>query len=323
MTENRGQWRGGWKTEGVDDPPLTIAASPRVLLVLVVGVVAVGIGLWAAVSLAQGDDDPPVVSLACADVVHRPLIDEPAQVSLRLGFAVDDAVGRHRLEVVTSAGSASVTGEPGIRFEVQLPVSAATVDIDSVTLTPAGSDADPGADAHDGTETALAEAGPSLVLPATTGPVAGGLQSCAAPSPAQRHPGYPFAAPVPAFGSGTPAAPETAARIADFVGGLVDASDRSASDELFDSMHPVAVEGYGEEICRAQVSAVAGAVPPMRVDAVSVVPDYVFDRPGGSVPVAGVHLVEVTATVDGDDVGWRFNVAVTDEGVRWLGACGN
>ena len=134
-----------------------------------------------------------------------------------------------------------------------------------------------------------------------------------------------FAAPTPAFADDAASVTgNTRMQVEDFVTAFARAHADRDAETLIASLHPVVIAGYGEEICRAHVTATVGSLPPLEIVAVSPVVGYRFQRPGEEDFLTGVVAVDARATLDdGRTEPWRFNLVVDDGDVSWLSWCGN
>ncbi|MDH3706176.1 MAG: hypothetical protein OES57_08915 [Acidimicrobiia bacterium] len=280
-------------------------AARRLLLVVAIVLTVVVGAVWL---LDRDDDaDPPTATWRCLDAYHRPLENQPTQHTVAVGVDVVGSAPAYRVSVTIDGITASAD-QSGL---VLIPVGAQTATIAAVEVVAVGESDD--AEPIDVSAELFGERSGEIELPDAGGPADPALGPCE--QPPSVHPGYPFAAPTPPFGAGSPAvaavADEAAALVAALAGG-----DPAVAMEL---LHPASIDGYGEEICRAHVESAIPAMPALETQAVATVSDYRFHRPGGEDQLDDVVLVEAMT----DGVPWRFNLARHEGELRWLSWCGN
>ncbi|MDH4169810.1 MAG: hypothetical protein OEW42_09500 [Acidimicrobiia bacterium] len=292
----------------------------RRLLALVAVSVVIGAVVWALAALGDDDPAPPTGQLSCLDVRHRPTPRTVDQHVLRLGVAVDGPDDRYRLRVQRGEDEVSTEAQVSRPALIEWPAAASVVEVTAITVTPVDQS---GATVTDITEQVLGSAPWSVALPEAEGSIADGVPACADDAAGTVHAGFVFAPPVPVFAAdGPPVDSAVTESVRTFLAEFARAQQGPETDALFASLHPVAVDGFGEEVCRAHLRATVGQVPALDVVGVQAVVGYRYQRPGGSDPLDEVYVVEATVPLAGSPT-WRFNLAALDGELRWLSWCGN
>ena len=303
-------------------------------------VVAVGLAVaatvgvvWAAAWLF-GTDGPadPTAQLTCLDGQHRPSSSGDGPSVVHLGITVSGPVEQYRPELHLDDGSLIVRLGVGATDELvvfTIPTTAPVLGISRIDAVRVGDDGDGDGDGDaertDVTAAVLGVQPWTITLGETEGQLREGVPVCPTADEGDVHRGFVFAPPSPAFdAAGASVTGNTLVQVEEFVTRFAQAHADGDADALIAALHPVVIAGYGDEICRAHITATVGWLPPLEIVTVAPVLDYRFERPGEGDSLVGVVAVEALATLDdGGTKLWRFNLVIEDGVVSWLSWCGN
>ena len=91
---------------------------------------------------------------------------------------------------------------------------------------------------------------------------------------------------------------------------------------VFDRLHPVVVESWGEELCSAWVDREIMALGDYSLEGPSDGPvDYEVSTPAGTVMVPDYYAAPISFTFDGQSFEAEGTFALVAQEVYWLGQC--